>query len=97
MTLMPKPSQARNRTRRKVAAVSVASFLALFGYQAARMHAGGDPALAQTKQKAASTQSDVPAQDSTSSNGYEDNSGQSAGAQDYYTPSQSDPPTTGSS
>ena len=50
----PRP---HSRSRKRVAAVSVASFLALLGYQAARMHAGSDPALAQTKHKASTTQS----------------------------------------
>jgi hypothetical protein len=103
-------SRPRSRSRKQVAAVSVAGFVAILGYQAARMHAGGDPALARANQKAAKTQSGSQSttqrQDSAAGDGngygYDDGSGQSSsgqgsGAQNYYTPSQSDTPTTRSS
>jgi hypothetical protein len=45
----------QNRNRRRVAAVSVASFLALLGYEAARVQAGGDPALGHAKARSSTS------------------------------------------
>jgi hypothetical protein len=47
-------ARIRNRSRRRIAAASIATFLALLGYEAARMQAGGDPAFAHAKQKSSS-------------------------------------------
>jgi hypothetical protein len=104
MLLMPRAG-TRSRSRRRVAAISLASFLALFGYEAARMHNGDDPALAQTKKQAATTQSSSSSssesqnQSSTPSNNYGDgySNGSGDSAQNYYTPPQNDAPSTGSS
>ena len=99
----------RNRNRRRVVAVSVASFLALLGYEAARLHDGGDPALAQSKSAAgkskqsttSSQQSTTPQQSTTStqddSGSYNDGQGDNGGNQGYYTPPANDTPSTGSS
>jgi hypothetical protein len=96
----------RSRSRKSVAAISLAGFLALFGYEAARMHNGDDPALARSTQKSSTTQTSSPSgstsqsQSQGSSNGYDDgygDDGYGGSAQDYYSPPQSDTPSTGSS
>jgi hypothetical protein len=103
---MPK---GRSRYRSRIAAVSIASFLALLGYEAGRLHQGGDPALARTKaasstsKKATQTTQDQgssTAQDGTGSSSSGDGTsgdGYNSGGGGYYTPPSSDPPTTGSS
>jgi hypothetical protein len=99
---MPR-ERPRSRSRRSVAAISLAAFVALFGYEAARMHNGDDPALARATKKTSTTQSTSPStsesQGSSSSRGYDDGYGSDSGgsAQDYYSPPQSDTPSTGSS
>jgi hypothetical protein len=101
--VMPR-ERPRSRSRRRVAAISLAGFLALFGYEAARMHNGDNPELARVSKKAAATnqsssssQSRSQRQGSSPSNAHEDGYGSGGSAQDYYTPPQSDTPTTGSS
>ena len=99
---VPSPTSSlarlRRRSRWRIAAISGASFLALLGFEAARLHNGHDPALARSSTGATSTQSQATqgqsqSQDqSSSSNGNDDSSGQS-----YYTPPSSDPPVTSSS
>jgi hypothetical protein len=99
-------SATRNRNRRRVVAVSVASFLALLGYEAARLHNGDDPALARVKSSATkSQQSTTSSQQSTTgtdSGGYSDggqsnDGGNYGGSQGYYTPPATASPSTGSS
>ena len=93
----------RNRNRRRVVAVSLASFLALLGYEAARLHDGGDPALAQSKSAAGkSKQSTTSSHQSTTSQqddsgSYNSGQGDYGGNQGYYTPPANDTPSTGSS
>jgi len=75
-----------------VAAISLAGFVALFGYEAARMHDGGDPALARAAKKDPTTEST-----STSESQAQSQYDYGGSAQDYYAPPQSDTPSTGSS
>jgi hypothetical protein len=86
-----------------VVVASVASFLAILGYEAARLHQGGDPALARTSAKpAAKSKSAARTEQSTPSPESDDGSygggqGDYGAGQGYYTPPANDPPTTGSS
>jgi hypothetical protein len=100
--------RTRNANRRRVVAASVASFLALLGYEAARLYEGGDPALAGSNAKAAATKSSQSTTSSSSeqsttstqeggSSGYYDDGQGYGGDQGYYTPPTSDAPSTGSS
>ena len=89
---MPK---GRSRYRSRVAAVSIASFLALLGYEAGRLHQGDDPALARTK--AASSTSSQATQRTQTTQTTQDQKSSATQDGGYYTPPASDPPTTGSS
>jgi hypothetical protein len=85
-----------------VVAVSLASFLAILGYEAARLHDGSDPALAKVKSAASkSKQSTTSSQQSTTGtqddSGYNGGQDYSGGNQGYYTPPPTDSPSTGSS
>jgi hypothetical protein len=106
--MAPNSPGTRNRNRRRVAAVSVASFLALLGYEAARVHAGSDPALSHAKAKSStrstsgsksSQQSTTTEEDSTATqqggSGYSGGEDSSSGG--YYTPPATSTPSTGSS
>ena len=91
----------RKRSRWRLAAISGATFLALLGFETARLHNGHDPALARSTTGAASTQTSTPSQSqtqdpTTSSSGSSSSSDNSRG-QSYYTPPSSDPPVTSSS
>jgi hypothetical protein len=85
-------AKGRSRYRSRVAAVSIASFLALLGYEAGRLHQGDDPALAQPK--ATSSTSSQTTQRTQTTQDQKSSATQDGG---YYTPPASDPPTTGSS
>ena len=92
----------RPRSRGRVAAISLAGFLALFGYEAARMHNGDDPALARSTKKASTTTTSSPSGSTSPSQSQSQRQGSSSNgyggsAQDYYAPPQSDTPSTGSS
>ena len=96
--------RVRSRNRRRVVAASLASFLALLGYEAARVADGSDPALARSDSKAATTDSKQSATDSKQSTTSQSTTTQQSttstqgdSGQGYYTPPASDTPTTGSS
>jgi len=77
----------RKRSRWRLAAISGATFLALLGFETARLHNGHDPALARSATGATSPQTSTQSQS---------DSGSSSG-QSYYTPPSYDPPVTSSS
>jgi hypothetical protein len=97
----------RKRSRWRLAAVSGAAFLALLGFETARLHNGHDPALARSTTGAASTQTSTQSQSQTqnpttssgssSSGSSSSNDSSSSSGQSYYTPPSSDPPVTSSS
>ena len=94
--------RVRSRNRRRVVAASLASFLALLGYEAARVADGSDPALARSGSQAATTDSKQSATNSkqsatSQSTTTSTTSTQGDSGQGYYTPPASDTPTTGSS
>ncbi len=83
----PSLAHLRKRSRWRLAAISGATFLALLGFETARLHNGHDPALARSSTRATSTQTSTQSQS---------DSGSSSG-QSYYTPPSYDPPVTSSS
>jgi hypothetical protein len=89
-------AKGRSRYRSRIAAVSIASFLALLGYEAGRMHQGDDPALAKTK-ATSSTSSQTTQRTQTTQTTQDQKSSATQDGGGYYTPPASDPPTTGSS
>jgi hypothetical protein len=80
-----------------VAAVSGATFLALLGFETARLHNGHDPALARSTTGATSTQTSTQSQSQTQDPATSSNDSGNASGQSYYTPPSSDPPVTSSS